>query len=123
MRSKDDGPEAGYALVDALVGMLILALAVIFSLDAGHEARVVADQAQEVSRAHTLLTQLLESGPRSFNDATGTSGAFDWTIETRTTGGERPIAVCHRQVKLTNVATKRAYQAATLETCPVEDAG
>jgi len=112
--------DAGYALIDALVGMLILSLAIIFSLDAGRQARVAAEQAREVSRARTLLAQLVETGPRTFDDTTGASDDFTWTVQTRATGGERPIEVCHRQVLLTNIGSRRNYQAATLETCPIE---
>jgi hypothetical protein len=43
-------------------------------------------------------------------------------VETRATGGERPIQICHRQVAVTNTRTHRAYRAATLEVCPVQGA-
>lgn len=111
--------EEGYALIDALVGLLIIALGIVFSLQAGRQAKVAADQAWEVRRAQTLLAQLMETGPRSLEDATGETDAFTWRVETRITGGERPIEVCHRQVTLTNQRSQRTYQAATLETCPV----
>jgi hypothetical protein len=115
--------DGGYALIDALVGLLIIAMGLIFSLEAGQQARAAADQALEVRHAQTLLTQLIETGPRGFDDAAGATDAFAWQIETRATGGERPIEVCHRQVTLTNVRSKRTYQAATLETCPIEATG
>lgn len=119
----DPSAEAGYALVDALVGLLIIAMGLIFSLDAGRQAHMAADQAAEFRRAQTLLAQVMETGPRSFDDAAGTSDAFSWQIETRATGGERPIEICHRQVTLINLRSKRTYKAATLETCPIEAAG
>jgi hypothetical protein len=112
--------ESGYVLVDALVALLIFALALVFSLQAGRQARAAADQASEVRQAHTLLAQLLETGPQQFEDASGAAGAFSWQVETRTTGAERPIEICHRQVAVTNLRTKRAYRAATLETCPLQ---
>jgi hypothetical protein len=110
-------------LVDALVGLLIIAMGLVFSLEAGRQARTAADQASEVRRAQTLLAQLLETGPRSFDDTAGATDSFAWQVETRATGGERPIEVCHRQVTLTNVRSKRTYRAATLETCPIEATG
>lgn len=106
-----------------MVALLILSMAVIFSLDAGRQARASAAQALELRRANTLLSRLVETGPRTFDDTTGTSDKFSWTIQTRATGGERPIIVCHRQVSLTNLESLRTYQVATLETCPVETQG
>jgi len=97
-------------------------MGLLFALQAGQQARAAADQAWEIRRAGTLLEYLLETGPRGFNDTTGTTDAFSWRLETRTTGGERPIEVCHRQVILTNLRSRRSYRAATLETCPSEAA-
>jgi len=118
-----DATDSGYALVDALVGLLIIAMGLIFSLEAGRQAHTAVDQALEVRRAQSLLIQLIETGPKSFTDSAGTTDSFSWQVETRATGGERPIQVCHRRVILTNVRTRRTYGAATLETCPIEAAG
>jgi hypothetical protein len=116
------GGDAGYALIDALTALLILSMALVFSLRAASQARFAADQAREVRAAQVLLAQLLETGPRSFEDAAGDADVFSWRVETRSTGADQPIAVCHRAVVLTSHRTKRTYQAATLETCPVQAA-
>jgi Tfp pilus assembly protein PilV len=110
--------DAGYALIDALVALLILSLALVFALRATGQARRTIDQANEIRRARVLIQQLLETGPRSFQDAAGETDAFAWTVETRTTGADQPVAVCHRIVRLTSVATRRVFSASTLETCP-----
>jgi hypothetical protein len=112
--------DEGYALVDALVALLIFAIAMAFSLQAGRQARLAADQAREVREAQVLLAHLIETGPSRFEDAMGATGGFTWRIETRLTGAEQPIAICHRQVAIRNARTQRAYQLATLGSCPVE---
>ncbi|HEX4712061.1 hypothetical protein [Phenylobacterium sp.] len=106
--------------MDALVALLIFALTLVFSLQAGRQARTAADQASEVRQAHTLLAQLIETGPRRFEDTSGATGGFSWQVETRATGGERPIKICHRQAAVTNIRTNRVYRTATLETCPLQ---
>jgi hypothetical protein len=114
--------ESGYLLVDATVALLILALALAFGLRAAGQARTAVEQASEVDRAHALIAQLLETGPRTFDVASGHADAFDWTVETRSVGAAQPIALCHRRVRLANPATHRTFSAATLETCPIEPA-
>lgn len=116
------GREDGYALIDALTALMIFSMALVFSLQAVARARLSADQATEVAQAHQLLAWLIETGPRSFTDSSGVAQGFTWRIETRSTGAERPIAVCHRQAFVTNLLSHRAYQAETQETCPTEPA-
>lgn len=114
--SKNDG----YAAIDAMVALLILAMSVIFSLQATGQADRVVDMAWETRRAQTLLSHLVETAPRNLEDAVGQSDGFSWRVETRVTGAERPIAVCRREVRLESAATRRRFQASTLEVCPVE---
>lgn len=109
--------------MDALTALLILSLALVFALRAAGQARTAADQASEVRAAQVLLAQLLENGPRSFQDTAGDVDTFSWRVETRSTGADQPIAVCHRAIFLTSHRTKRTFQAATLETCPVAASG
>jgi hypothetical protein len=112
--------DAGYALTDALVAMLILSLALVLSLRALGQAREVVEVAWEVRRADSLIGHLIEAAPHRYEASAGTSDGFRWTVETAITGAERPIEVCRRAVGLTNLRSGRAYAAATLETCPVE---
>jgi hypothetical protein len=114
--------DAGYALTDALVAMLILSLALVLSLRALGQAREVADVAWEIRRADSLLAYLIEAAPHRYEASGGTSDGFRWTVETAITGAERPVEVCRRAVALKNLKSGRAYAAATLETCPLEPA-
>jgi hypothetical protein len=104
-----------------MVSMLILAMTVILSLRAVQEADHVAKAGEEIRQANVLLGELLDNGPRTFQVAEGQAGRFHWTVETQTTGSERPVAVCRRVVSLTNTDTLRRYASTTLETCPAQD--
>ncbi|TAJ28467.1 hypothetical protein [Bosea sp. (in: a-proteobacteria)] len=100
---------------------MILALGLILSLQAVTQARHAAAMAWEVRRAHTLLTHLMESAPRSFDEQQGDSDGFSWRVEVQLTGAERPVEVCRRSTTLTNIRSGRNYSAATLEACPPAD--
>jgi type II secretory pathway pseudopilin PulG len=115
--------EAGYALTDALVAVLILATVLILSLVALGQARAAADVAWEARQARVLLDNLLQTGPRQDQPLVGRTGAFTWILRTETTGAERPIAICRRSVSLEHAQSGRSYAAATLETCPLSAAG
>lgn len=115
-----DGDEAGYALADALVAVLILSMTLVLSLRALGQAREAADVAWEVRRAQALLAHLMEAAPHRYAPSAGESDGFTWTVETAITGAERPIEVCRRAVSVHSARSGRDYAAATLETCPLE---
>jgi hypothetical protein len=115
-----DDADAGYALTDALVAMLILATSLVLSLAALGQARDAADVAWEVRRADALLAHLIETAPHRYAASSGETDGFSWTVETTATGAERPIEVCRRAVALENERSGRLYRGATQETCPVE---
>jgi hypothetical protein len=119
-RPTRDGRE-GYAVVDALVALMIISLAAVLSFRALDQADRSAKSGQEVRRAQVLASRLMDAMPRTYKAATGETDGFTWRLETNPTGADRPIEVCHRWVKLTNVSTRRTYEIATLETCPLEE--
>jgi len=121
-RARHEDSRAGYALTDALVAMLILAVTLITSLGALGQARRAAAVAWEVRRADTLIAHLIEAAPHRYAASAGTSDGFAWLVETTATGADRPVAVCRRAVSLENGRSGRLYRAATLEACPVEPA-
>jgi hypothetical protein len=119
-RLRLDARDGGYAAVDAMVALLIIALTIVLSLQAVLQARRSAAMADEIRGAQVLMARLLDSGPRSFSPAAGTTNGFSWRLETAPTGLDRPIALCHRGVTLNSAATGRTFKAGTLETCPDE---
>lgn len=114
--------DAGYAAIDALMALVILSTAVILSLQAMAGAKQAAALAWEVRRAKVLTIQLLETGPRRFEEATGSDREFDWRLVTQATGAERPIAICRRAVSLVSRARHKSYSTSTLVTCPPVEA-
>lgn len=116
---KRDARE-GYAVVDALVALMIISLAAVLSFRALEQANRAAESGWELRRAQVLASRLMDASPRTYVASTGTTDGFTWRLETNPTGADRPIEVCHRAVKLTNVSTRRTYEVATLETCPLE---
>jgi hypothetical protein len=112
----------GYAAVDAMVALLMLSLAVIFSLRAMQQGEKAADLAHELQAANVLTEALMQDGPRRFGAATGWSRGFAWTLETQATGAERPIELCRRFLVLRSEASSRRYWAASTETCPLAEA-
>lgn len=112
--------DAGYALTDALVAMLILSMSVVLTLAALGQARGAADVAWEVRRAGALMAYLIEMAPHRYATSFGETDGFSWTVDTTATGAERPIEVCRRAVALENERSGRIYRVATQETCPVE---
>jgi hypothetical protein len=117
-RLGDDGQVA----VDAMVALVILGLCSVLSLRAIEVAHKVVASADEARRARALIMGLLDSGPRTFTDSSGSSLGFSWTLQTRTTGLDRPVAVCRRAVSLVSPASGRTFAASTFEPCPAEAA-
>jgi len=110
--------DSGYAAIDAMVGLMIFSLAIILSMTALQQARRTTAAALEVRQAQTLLSALLERGPRSWDRTTGEMGGFSWQLQTTPTGSERPVVVCRRAALVISIASGRNYAAATQETCP-----
>lgn len=121
-RPRDRGGERGYAVVDAMVALMILSVAAILSFRAVETARQAAASAWEVRRAQALLSHLMDTGPRTYTPSAGERDGFRWRLETSITAADRPVEICRRTVSLSHLRTRRTYDAATLETCPSEAA-
>jgi hypothetical protein len=103
-----------------MAALLIISLSTVLSLQAVENAHAVAAKADEMRRARSLMLALLENGPRSFSPLAGQTLGFSWTLQTQTTGLDRPIAVCRRAVSLQSLTSKRAFATTTYEPCPAE---
>lgn len=120
-RTKPEDAAAGYVVVDAMVALMIIALATILSFRAIEGALQATTSAWEVRRAQALIGRLLDTAPRTYRPHEGATDGFSWRLETQLTGADRPIEICRRSVRLINLRTDRRYDAATLETCPLEE--
>jgi hypothetical protein len=115
--------DEGYIAVDAMVALLIIALATVLSLQAVERAHSAATAADEYKTAQIVITDIMEGGPRSFTVATGNARGFSWRLVTEVTGSQHPIAICRRALTLQASRSGRTFQASTNETCPVEPIG
>jgi hypothetical protein len=106
-----------------MVALLIIAMTATLSLRAVQVAGRLTKAAEETREANVLLKELLDDGPRTFQVTAGSTDRFSWTIETQTTGSERPVAVCRRLASVTNIDSAKVYASSTLEACPADDAG
>lgn len=113
-----DPPQAGYLAVDAIVAMMILAVAAILSLAAVEQSERAAGLADEVRSADAVIAQLMLSAPANFQPLGGETSGFRWTVTTELTGADRPVAVCRRVVLASSVVSHRQYSASTLAICP-----
>lgn len=111
--------EDGYAAVDALVALMILASTLVCAISATHSSRAAADMALEIRRANELAGYLLEVSPTTPGETVGQAEGFDW----RRIVGE-PVdtfgasAICERRVVLTGVRDKRRFETRTNAVCP-----
>lgn len=114
--------DAGYALTDALVALMLLAVSLVFSLTTLQQAREIGRVAGEYRRADLLLGQLMAETPRRLLAQDGVRDGFRWQVEMAATGAEQPIALCRRSVAVLSEATGRQFHLSTLETCPLAGA-
>ncbi len=112
-------PEAGYAAIDALVALMILASVLVCSVSATHGSRTAADAALELRKANELVGYLLETSPTTPGETTGEADGFTWTrVVADPVDTFGPSAICERQVVLTGVRDKRRFEARTNAVCP-----
>jgi hypothetical protein len=115
-----DGQD-GYAAVDALVALMILASTLVAALSATHGSRLVADAALELRQANELSAYLLETSPRTPGETSGEAEGFAWTRQV-----SEPVAtfgagaICERRVALTGLRDHRLYTTRTNAVCPAK---
>lgn len=110
--------DDGYAVIDALVALMILSVTVVLGLVALQQTVGVSEAAWEARQAHTLIRHVMNTGPRDLGGAAGEAQGFSWRLETQLTGADRPIPICRRAVSLVAADSGRGYKAATLTPCP-----
>lgn len=111
--------EAGYAAVDALVALMILASTLICAVSAAHTSRTTAEVALEFRKANELAAYLLESSPDASGATSGQLDGFNWTrdvAEPVSTFG--PSAICERRVSVTAIRDGRRFEARGNAVCP-----
>jgi hypothetical protein len=110
--------DAGFAAIDALVGLMILTVTIVLSFNALTVAHDLTSSANEARRASSLLSFLVESAPGTPGSADGRAAAFDWRVQTEPTGvGVGGAMRCLRKAQVTARASHRRYAMSALAIC------
>ena len=114
-----DQPKAGYASVDALVALSLLAVTIALSMVALTTAKRAAATAVEHRQAAGLLRYLAITSPPVVGHTGGSSGGFGWTVTVAAVPSSAPKApaTCSVRVDLMNRQSRRRYDLSTLELC------
>lgn len=108
----------GYAAIDALAALAILATTISLSITGLATARRMADTALEATRARTTVTSLLNQQAMPPGLYSGRTAQFDWTLaieeESAPTANAR---LCRKQAALTGLKSGRRYTVETHDFC------
>jgi hypothetical protein len=112
--------QDGFASVDAMTGLAILASTLVLALSAHAMSRRMADAAVETRRATVLLQWLIDD--RGAAAESGRVAGFDWRVETqpaRLGPSDARAPLCSRSASVQSSASGRSYGLATLVPCPL----
>jgi len=112
--------SAGFAAVDALVALTILASTLILALGAAGSAQRAAAAGLEARRVQLLLGFLMILPKDRLGIWSGADRGLDWTLElSRAADGsiQGVWPLCRRVAKASNPRTGRHYDLSTIETC------
>ena len=110
----------GFAAVDALVGLTILATVISLAVAALASARRVAMSALETAQASAELRLLLSLRNPAPGVQHGRDGTFDWLVEQTASADAGPsqlALLCGRRAIATSIRTGRRYQMTTAAFC------
>jgi hypothetical protein len=111
--------QSGYAAIDALVGLMMLAAVLVCAVSATHQSREAAGLALEFRHANELAGYLLETAPAAPGVTHGQAVDFAWTrtvSEPSDTFGAG--AICERRVTIVGLRDNRRFEARTNSVCP-----
>jgi hypothetical protein len=114
------GGSLGFAAVDALVALTILALTFGIAFEALVSSRRIATAANETQRADTLLKFLLARASQPGEDETGRLSGFNWRLRTTylPADSQAPgLYLCRRWAGATDGHTGRQYVLASVDFC------
>jgi hypothetical protein len=109
----------GFAAVDALVALAVLATTVALSLTAADTARRAAALAGETRGAEVLMRRLVYAPAEALGVRTGRTRDFAWSVRLAAEPSTAPeIPACRRRVEVTGLGSGRTYAGSMLEPCP-----
>jgi hypothetical protein len=113
--------DAGFAAVDALVALMILAATITLSLRAVETARRAALGADEMRQATQMLRGLLDTPVAPPGALAGQTPVFLWRVETRAGAaipGAAGATICARAASVTSRRDGRRFALDGAEICP-----
>src|SRR5690348_4924627 len=110
----------GFALVDALVALTLLAITLALALRSAETGRQLANSAFEAHAASALLGKLMGDPPAA--ELTGSDQVFDWTVRLIETPAEQSLLadLCVQSATVRSKRTGRSFAAGRVVVCPVE---
>jgi hypothetical protein len=120
MQPAGDRSSDGYAAVDAMVALAILAMTVTFAVGAAQTARRVAVAAEETRRATQLLRYLVDETPLTLAVQSGAASGFSWRVQTRLGAdtGVPGLRLCGRLAELVSSTSHRRFHLEGAAICP-----
>ena len=118
------GTEGGFATVDALVGLVVLAMTVSLALQALTGSRRLAERALEIGQAEALLQYLVDAGTTSIGVHTGRVGAFQWNLRVAAEPLDMQapaVRLCRQEAELVERRSGRHYHLQTISFCSPPD--
>jgi hypothetical protein len=115
------GRESGYAAIDALVALTLLASTLVFGIAGADQGLRAARAGLEVRQANDLIQHLLEASRAGQQSSSGMTALFAWELVV-----DGPVksasaaSLCTRTVTVRHLRTHRAYSARTDEICLAE---
>ncbi len=110
----------GFAAVDALVALSILAAIFALGLEAMISSRRIAFAASEAQQATILLRYLLAREAPPGLDETGSLSGFNWRVQTAylpPDPGAPAVTLCRRWAGATGARSGRRYVLSTVDFC------
>ncbi len=110
----------GFAVVDALVALTILALTISLSLQSLGSARRLASRTVEIRQASALLEYLVDAGARDPGVLTGVQAPFQWRFEVslEPPDPQAPaLKLCRRAAVVTEMRSRRTYRLQGIAYC------
>lgn len=108
--------EAGFAVLDALIALLLISIAMIGALSLLAAADRVASLAYELVRARTALAWLLLDPAAP--EVGVTSRGETWSVSTEVLDAAEPVAVCLRRARFRSPRGAE-YASTTYVACPL----
>ena len=124
MASGRSDNENGFAAVDALTALAILATTITLSIVALSVARRAEQSASEASAARTTLRFLLTEPARPPGLYSGSNPDFDWTLQVdQEAGGVSPVQLCAQKISLRSRGGGKLYAVQSRRPCPPDVPG